>query len=103
MVNEINSGGVPPLGPVTGGQGQGDPETSGAAPTGQASAAGGRSVIDQIQSKAEVPPQLAVLVDADLTTEGAKQGAADLSSALRYIGISIANVDPSSLPGLAPQ
>jgi hypothetical protein len=100
-VTGIDSGGLPPLGPVGGSQNPG--QAGQPAPAGPALAADGRAITDQIQQKTTLPLQLQALVDSELTAEGARQGAADISASLRTISLSIANADPTNLPDLGSQ
>lgn len=103
MVSGINTGGIPPF---SGFQGQ-EVSKDATRPAESAPAVPAGTEVDGISdlvaSANTVPQHLMDLINDDLSADGAKQTAADIFSALRGSNLSIANVDPSTIPGLSPE
>ncbi len=103
MVSGINSGGIPPLNVFQSQQATKEAtqpaESIPEAPSGS-KVSGSK---DQVTSANTVPRHLTELINDDLSTDDAKQAATDILTALRGLNLSIANADPSTIPGLSPQ
>ncbi|NQV22645.1 MAG: hypothetical protein HQ511_14625 [Rhodospirillales bacterium] len=103
MVSGINSGGIPPLNVFQSQQAPKDAtqpaETTPEALPGSKVSAGN----DQVTSANTIPQHLTKLINDDLSSDGAKQAATDVFTALRGLNLSIANADPSTIPDIPPQ
>lgn len=103
MVSGINSGGIPPVNVSHGQHASKDAPQQVETVPATSESLGANSIKDRVADVNSIPQHLMELINNALSKDGAKQTATDISTALRGVNLSIANADPSSIPGLSSE